>query len=165
LSGTPGTQSDLGEDLCTLQNLCRDDAEALAEWEKVTQRQHGGDRKSDEIKIDNVQLDPAPTGNSRAAALPRLRKDREDLHKKVLAGEMTCSAAMIEAGFRKKLSPLEQAIQIIPKLNDKEKASLLSLLWNECPKTNLETLRSTWEKCTPKEQAAFLKEIHAENRP
>jgi hypothetical protein len=78
----------LGADLRTLQNLCRDDAEALGELEKVTQRQHGGDRKSDEIKIDNVQLDPTPTGNSRTAALRRRRKAREDLHELVLADDV-----------------------------------------------------------------------------
>jgi hypothetical protein len=35
-------------------------------------------------------------------ALRKLRRDREDLHKRVLAGEISPHAAMIEAGFRKK---------------------------------------------------------------
>jgi hypothetical protein len=48
----------------------------------------------------NIQ-DKAPTGTSSAAALRRLRKDRPDLHTKVLAGELSPHGAMVEAGFRK----------------------------------------------------------------
>ena len=44
----------------------------------------------------------APTGNSRAAFLRRLRKDRPDLHARVLADELSPHAGIIEAGFRKK---------------------------------------------------------------
>jgi hypothetical protein len=46
-----------------------------------------------------------PTGTSRAAALRRLRKDRPDIHARVLAGELSPHAGMIEAGFRKKREP------------------------------------------------------------
>jgi hypothetical protein len=47
--------------------------------DRALQRPHGGDRKSEDIKIDNVQID-APTGNTQTAALRRPRKDRPDLH-------------------------------------------------------------------------------------
>jgi len=43
-----------------------------------------------------------PSGNSRAAFLRRLRKDRPDIHARVLAGELSPYAGMIEAGFRKR---------------------------------------------------------------
>jgi hypothetical protein len=43
-----------------------------------------------------------PSGNSRAAALRRLRKTRPDIHARVLAGELTPHAGMVEAGFRKR---------------------------------------------------------------
>ena len=43
-----------------------------------------------------------PSGNSRAAFLRRLRKARPDIHARVLAGELSPHAGMIEAGFRKK---------------------------------------------------------------
>ena len=46
-----------------------------------------------------------PSGNSRAAFLRRLRKDRPDIHARVLAGELSPHAGMIEAGFRKKVQP------------------------------------------------------------
>lgn len=42
-----------------------------------------------------------PQGNSVEAALRRLRKSRSDLHARVLSGEMTANAAMVQAGFRK----------------------------------------------------------------
>jgi hypothetical protein len=42
-----------------------------------------------------------PTGTSKAYALRRLRKDRPDIHARVLAGEISAHAGMVEAGFRK----------------------------------------------------------------
>lgn len=51
------------------------------------------------IAFDNVQ-GTAPTGTSADAALRRLRKDRPDLHARVLARELSPHAAMVEAGFR-----------------------------------------------------------------
>ena len=56
--------------------------------------------------VDNVhsysksKAPPRPSGNSEEAALRRLSKDRPDLHARVIAGEMSAHAAMIEAGFR-----------------------------------------------------------------
>ena len=49
---------------------------------------HGGDRKSEQIKFNNVNLEDTPksqTGNSDTYALRKLRKDRPDLHGRVLA--------------------------------------------------------------------------------
>jgi hypothetical protein len=51
---------------------------------------------------DDVHIS-RPAGNSAAAAIRRLRKDRSDIHARVLAGELSPHAGMIEAGFRKKL--------------------------------------------------------------
>ena len=51
-------------------------------------------------KRRNVHIRPA--GNSRAAFLRRLRKDRPDIHGRVLAGELSPYAGMVEAGFRKR---------------------------------------------------------------
>lgn len=50
--------------------------------------------------ISNIITDRAPAGTSTAKALRRLRKDRPDLHAKVLASELTPHRAMVEAGFR-----------------------------------------------------------------
>jgi hypothetical protein len=66
-----------------------------------------------------------PTGNAAAAALRRLRKDRPDIHARVLAGELSPHAGMIEAGFRKKreskrLTPLERILKLLPKITPTE---------------------------------------------
>jgi hypothetical protein len=113
--------SSADSDLRTLKNVCRDDPEALNLIDVATQREHGGDRS----KIDNVQLDPTPTGNSRDAALRRLRKDRPDLHKEVIAGKKTAHRAMVEAGFRKAPTALEAAKKAVAKLTEKEWQELL----------------------------------------
>jgi hypothetical protein len=53
-----------------------------------------------------------PSGNSRAAFLRRLRKDRPDIHARVLAGELSPHASMIEAGFRKQ--PVRNKADALP---------------------------------------------------
>jgi hypothetical protein len=50
----------------------------------------------------DVHASERPSGNSRAAFLRRLRKDRPDIHARVLAGELSPHAGIVEAGFRKK---------------------------------------------------------------
>lgn len=52
--------------------------------------------------VDNINEVERPTGTSQAAALRRLRKDKPKLHAKVIAGELSANAAMIQAGFRVK---------------------------------------------------------------
>jgi hypothetical protein len=53
-----------------------------------------------------------PSGNSRAAFLRRLRKDRPDIHARGLAGELSPHAGMIEAGFRKQ--PVRNKADALP---------------------------------------------------
>lgn len=52
--------------------------------------------------VDNIHKVERPSGTSRQRALRRLREQRPDLHDRVVAGELTPHAAMIEAGFRHK---------------------------------------------------------------
>ena len=53
--------------------------------------------------VDNVNSSAArPTGNSEAATVRRLRKDRPDLHAQYLANEISANAAAIQAGFKPK---------------------------------------------------------------
>jgi hypothetical protein len=82
-----------------LLGVCTEDPVARDRIDRATKRPHGGDHTS---KIDNINLARVPGGTSEAAALRRLRKDRQDLHARVLAGELSAHAAMIEAGFRPK---------------------------------------------------------------
>jgi hypothetical protein len=55
-------------------------------------------------------------GNRRAYTLDRLKRNNPELFAKVVNGELSANAAAIEAGFRKKLSALEQIRKLIPKL-------------------------------------------------
>jgi hypothetical protein len=90
----------LGESLDLIKRLCRDDPAALDAIDRVTARGPGNPEPSGhnqhtekeviDDNVNNCQGDRAsPTGNSRAAALRRLRKDRPDLHEQVLKGEKT----------------------------------------------------------------------------
>ena len=65
------------------------------------------------------------TGNRAAYAHHRLRRDRPDIHARVLAGELSPHAGMIEAGFRKKtgrrkLTLLDRVQKLLPKLTATE---------------------------------------------
>ena len=49
----------------------------------------------------NANIHVRPSGTSAAAALRRLERYRPDLLDRVLAGELSAHAAMVEAGFRR----------------------------------------------------------------
>lgn len=69
--------------------------------DKATQGKHGGDRKSGAVKSDIVTLESSDRGNERQYAFRKLRKDRPDLHQRVLAKEISANAHNIlgEAGI------------------------------------------------------------------
>lgn len=84
-----------------------------ASEEEAQQRRDGRPSKAE--TFDNIQsFQPAPTGTSAKRALRRLRQQRPDLHARVLAGECSPNAAMVEAGFRPRMAtvPLDD----IPRL-------------------------------------------------
>jgi len=92
----------------SLRDLCRRNTRAVEAIDRAIKeaQPHGGDRRSDSFKFNNIQLETAPpVGTSQAAALRRLRKDRPDLLERVLLpkghdGRLTAHAAMVEAGWR-----------------------------------------------------------------
>lgn len=98
-----GPPEGLSVDFKTLKRLCADDAEALSLIDEVTTEGHGGDRRSEgfNVSIRNVETD-RPVGTTRQHALRKLRKDRPDLHQRVIKGEVSPHGAMVEAGFRRK---------------------------------------------------------------
>lgn len=73
--------------------------------DKAGQRAGGGqpgnsNAAKDKSTVNNIDSRlERPRGTSQSANLRRLRKDRPDLHARVLAGELSSNAAMIEAGF------------------------------------------------------------------
>lgn len=94
----------LGSDVKTLRRLCADDEEATEMLRAATTGEHGGDRRSEEIKVRNTNLDSDvnPSTDDKGYALRRLRKDRPDLHAQVIEKKLSPHAAMVEAGFRPK---------------------------------------------------------------
>lgn len=86
----------LGASLGQLRDICRSDPEALDAIDRATAGRQG--ERTD--LVDNIHEVQRPSGTGSAAALRRLRKDRPDLHARVLAGELSPNAAAIEAGFR-----------------------------------------------------------------
>jgi len=105
LSGrTHGGPADgLGATLDQLRGVCRSDPEALDAIDRATEGRQG-ERTDLGNNVPEVGAE-APTGNTSARALRRLRKDRPDIHRRVLAGELTPHAAAVEAGvFPKRVS-------------------------------------------------------------
>lgn len=65
--------------------------------DQATQTQHGGDRKSEEIKGLNHSFDKKRDRSGQN--IRRLRKDFPDLHNQVLTGLKTVTEAAVEAGI------------------------------------------------------------------
>lgn len=129
---TTKTPNGYGTTIRRLKQLCQDHPEATDWIDKACQKKPGGANNpegvnqytGDEVTFDNIQGDQrskAPTGTSRDAAIRRLRKDRPDLHQKVLAKELSPHAAMIEAGFRKKRSKMDELKAIFSTCSPEEK--------------------------------------------
>ncbi len=98
----------LGGDLKQLKRACahrRDVLSAITHAAVGKQGAPEGNQNAGKTTDNNVNSclsRTSPVGNSNTYALRKLRKDREDLHEHVLAGEISPHAAMVEAGFRKK---------------------------------------------------------------
>ncbi len=83
-----------------LQQLCQDRPDVLDLIDQARQRGEVKGKRNDLVyNVHDVAERPA--GNSTEAALRRLRKDRPDLHQRVVAGELSANAAMIAAGYYK----------------------------------------------------------------
>ena len=59
-------------------------------------------RNDDKPDIQKNDIRLTDYGTSSRYAIAKLRKDRPDIHARVLNGELTPNAGMVEAGFRKK---------------------------------------------------------------
>lgn len=87
----------LGTDKKTLERLCADDPAALDALDRATRNEPYIKSNDD---VDNINV--RPDGTSAAYALRKLRTGAPVLHARVLAGELSPHAAMIEAGYRRK---------------------------------------------------------------
>lgn len=89
-------------------------------------------------------------GKTAAALMERLALERPDVHARVLAGELTPHAGLVEAGLRKKTvrrkhTPFERAQRLVAKLNEAERHQL----WNDLGKEFREIRRSQRRSATP----------------
>lgn len=98
----------------------------------------GGDRRSEIFQSSDGKNSATLKGRGSTYAHARLRRDRPDLHARVLAGEISAHAAMVEAGFRKKRqrkpkSVLPRILKLLPELTPGERDELQSILvdWND----------------------------------
>ncbi len=91
----------LGADLALIKRILADPRyrKILDLLDQALQNPDGGDLDR-RTTVDNIHGGRRPSGTSQMAALRRLRKDRPDLHAKVLADELSAHAAMIVAGYR-----------------------------------------------------------------
>ena len=117
-----------GQNPDKIQAVIQDDAEALALFREAMVEGHGGDRKTINIKSDNVTLDPVERGNSKSYTVSRLKRDRPDLFGKVVAGELSANKAAIEAGFRRKPTTIEQIKTLWSKATPDEQAEFIQYL-------------------------------------
>ena len=102
----------------------KESTKALAAWRNaVTASKHVHHSDS-----DNITIIKDGRGTSRSYTVSRLERERPDLFAKVDAGEMSANTAAIEAGFRKKLTPFEQIVRLIPKLTKGEKNKIRGML-------------------------------------
>ena len=127
----------LGADLDLINRICYADAESVSLLDRETTGKPGGDKKSEQynLTVDNVNsgLPERPTGNALRYALRRLRRERPELHERVLGQELSANAAMIEAGFRDKtitvpIDPERAARSIKRHFTPAQQAELISFL-------------------------------------
>jgi hypothetical protein len=86
----------LGTDVDTVRRIVRDNARLLDLLDQALQRPSSIHPASNNITPNRA------LGTSREQALRKLRKDRPDLHARVIDGELSPHAAAVEAGFRKR---------------------------------------------------------------
>jgi hypothetical protein len=86
----------LGSTIHQLKQCCRDDLKVLDAIDRVVQHPRGRPA----INVDNIHNSSRQAGTSISAALRRLRTHRPDLHKRVLAKDLSPHAAMVKAGLR-----------------------------------------------------------------
>ncbi len=121
----------LGADIPIIKRLCCGDQVAIDAIDRVTKGRQGA--RTDLLYNIQEVKDRAPTGTSTARALRKLRNQAPTLHQRVLAGELSPHAAMVEAGFRKKTMTIPTNVDGIARalkrrLTADEIAELLDLL-------------------------------------
>ncbi|MEV0379502.1 hypothetical protein [Nonomuraea sp. NPDC050643] len=119
----------LGASLSLLRALTVEDETAANRLE----RELSDSARSMPVPVDDGEMRPR-SSPAQVAALRRLRKDAPALHARVLTGEMSAHAAMVQAGFRARTisvpvsRPESAAKALRNKLTREEIAELVALL-------------------------------------
>jgi hypothetical protein len=114
-----------GQNPDKIEALLKDSPEVLACWREEMTESKGKRSKAD--NADNISNKPkVDAGTSKAYTLSRLKRENAELFQAVVAGELSANAAAVKAGWRKKLTPLESIIKLLPKLNADEVAVLIA---------------------------------------
>jgi hypothetical protein len=113
----------LGAKLDLIERIIRDDPEVLEMFRSITT----GQKHIHKTDGDNITIKPE-RGTSRPYILSRLKRSNPELFAKVVAGEMSANAAAIDAGFKKKPTPFEQVMKLLPKLTADEHQQLVAHL-------------------------------------
>lgn len=124
----------LGTDIDFLRSIARDDPTALDAIDRATQQPVGVNQHTEGVNIVNT-LDDRPQGNSADYALRKLRADAPEMHARVLAGELSPHAAMVQAGYRKKMYQIpadaeDAAIVLLKKFNADELQQIVEIIAN-----------------------------------
>lgn len=90
--------------------------------------QHGGDRRSEKAKDQGDNITLIQRGTDKSYTLARLHRDHPELAERVEAGELSANAAAIEAGFRKKPTPLDNLKKNWAKASDEDKQAFRSFI-------------------------------------
>lgn len=123
----------LGADIPTIKRLCADNPAALDALDRVTKGRQG--ERTD--LVDNInEVQSSPDGTSAAYALRKLRTDAPELHERVIAGDLSPHAAMLEAGFRRKTiqvpaDPAGAARALLRKFTADEVQQIVAILSGE----------------------------------
>jgi hypothetical protein len=113
-----------GQNPDKIEALLKDSPEVLACWREEMKHKTGPKAESD--LCNNITETTKGTGTSKAYTLSRLKRENAELFQQVVAGELSANAAAIKAGWRKKLTPLESILKLLPKLNADDVAVLIA---------------------------------------
>ena len=114
-----------GENPERIEALIRDDVEVLAMWREEMKSQ--GKRNL----LNNVK--EATAGNSRSYTVSRLQREAPELFAQVVAGTLSANAAAIQAGFRKKPTPLELLRAIWAKASNTDRETFIQEIARHAP--------------------------------
>ncbi|WP_414569514.1 hypothetical protein [Nostoc sp. CCY 9925] len=163
----------LGTDFDTLWRLSDHDPLLLDLLDRAVQREPGAPEKNP--RIDNYQKNvddihsyeqpERPSGTSKQAGLRQLRRKNPELHAKVLAGELTVNAAMVQAGLRTKqvtvfVDPHRAATKLKKTFKQEDFIELVALLMSALPEQK-EMVAEKFQQVLDEEQLNNIKKFLA----